>query len=71
VRRIDATTKRGSPRRFGLDPADVASYLVPYHLNAIADGGNAEHQARYLRPLGHSLAVSEYERVVRATILPR
>ncbi len=66
---MDVVAKRGSPWLFGLEPSRVASYLSPFHLNVIADVGNAEYQASYLKPLGRKLVVSECERVVQATVL--
>jgi methyltransferase (TIGR00027 family) len=65
---MDVVVKRGVPWLFGLEPSGVASYLSPFHLNLIADVGNAEYQASYLKPLGRNLVVSECERVVQATV---
>ena len=65
---MDVVAKRGSPWLFGLEPSCVASYLSPFHLNLIADVGNAEYQASYLKPLGRKLVVSECERTVQATV---
>jgi len=65
---LDVVAKRGSPWLFGLEPSCVASYLSPFHLNLIADVGNAEYQASYLKPLGRKLVVSECERTVQATV---
>lgn len=66
---MDTMAKRGSPWLFGLEPADVADFLQPFHLRLIEDVGNADYQARYLKPLGRSLEVSEMERVAQATML--
>jgi methyltransferase (TIGR00027 family) len=66
---MEVVAKRGSPWLFGLEPSCVASYLAPFHLKLIADVGNAEYQASYLKPLGRKLVVSECERVVQATAL--
>jgi methyltransferase (TIGR00027 family) len=66
---MDMMTKRGSPWVFGLEPSSVASFLEPFHLQVMADVGNADYQARYLKPLGRSLVVSECERIVQATVV--
>lgn len=66
---LDVVAKRGSAWLFGLNPSSVASYLSPFHLNLIADVGNAEYQARYLEPLGRRLVVSECERIAQATVI--
>lgn len=66
---VDGMAKRGAPWLFGLEPAGVAAFLQPFHLRLDEDVGNAEYQARYLKPLGRSLAVSEVERVAQATVL--
>jgi O-methyltransferase involved in polyketide biosynthesis len=66
---MDVVAKRGAPWLFGLEPSSVASFLKPFHLNLIADVGNAEYHARYLKPLGRNLVVSEGERVVQATVI--
>lgn len=65
---LDMMVKRGSPWLFGLEPSGVASYLSPFHLHLIVDVGNAEYQAKYLKPLGRNLVVSECERVAQATV---
>jgi methyltransferase (TIGR00027 family) len=66
---MEVVAKRGSPWMFGLEPSRVASYLSPFHLNLIADVGNAEYQTRYLGPLGRKLVVSECERIAQATVM--
>lgn len=66
---MNAMVKRGSPWLFGLDPSNVAAYLEPFHLHLIADVGSAEHQARYFKPLGRNLVVSEIERIAQATVV--
>lgn len=53
---------------FGLEPADVPSFLQPFHLSLIEDVGSADYQAKYLKPLGRDLFVSEMERVVQAVV---
>jgi methyltransferase (TIGR00027 family) len=67
---VDFVAKNNAPWLFGLEPASVASFLQPFHLQVIADVGNADYQARYLKPLGRNLVVSEIERIVQATVLP-
>lgn len=69
VKLMDTVAKRGAAWLFGLEPSHVASYLAPFHLDLIADVGNAEYQTRYLKPLGRELVVSECERIAQATVL--
>ena len=52
-----------------LEPSSAASFLKPFHLHLIADVGNAEYQASYLKPLGRNLVVSEAERIIQATVI--
>lgn len=59
---------RQSPWIFGLEPANVAAFLKPFHLNLSADVGNKDYQEKYLRPLGRELVVSEMERIAHATV---
>ena len=66
---MDVVAKRGAPWLFGLEPSSVASYLKPFHLHLIADVGNAEYQASYLKPLGRNLVVTEAERIIQATVI--
>jgi methyltransferase (TIGR00027 family) len=66
---MEMVAKRGSPWLFGLEPESVASYLAPFHLRLIADAGHAEHQARYFKPVGRKLVVSEIERIAQATVV--
>jgi methyltransferase (TIGR00027 family) len=60
------TVAKNAPWIFGLEPAEIASFLAPFHLALIADVGSADYQAQYLQPLGRSLVVSEIERIVHA-----
>lgn len=66
---MDVVAKNNAPWLFGLEPSRIPSYLSPFHLHVIADVGNAEYQARYLKPLGRKLVVSEGERIVQARVL--
>ncbi len=66
---IERVAKGGAPWLFGLEPESVASYLAPFHLRLISDVGQAEHQARYFKPLERELAVSAIERIAQATVL--
>lgn len=50
--------------RFGLDPARVSAFLAPYGWREQEQLGSQEAQARYLRPRGRALGVSELERSV-------
>lgn len=42
--------------------------LEQFHLNLLADVGNVDYQAKYLKPLERNLVVSEAERIIQATI---
>jgi O-methyltransferase involved in polyketide biosynthesis len=66
---MDVVAKRGAPWLFGLEPSGVPSFLKPFHLRLIADVGNAEYQASYLKPLGRNLVVFEGERSVQTTVI--
>jgi len=66
---MDYAAKNNYPWIFGLEPSNVPSFLKPFHLNLMADVGNADYQARYLKPLGRTLFVSEAERIVQATVI--
>ena len=66
---MDVVAKNNAPWLFGLEPSCIPSFLKPFHLHLIADVGNAEYQASYLKPLGRNLAVSEGERIVQATVI--
>jgi len=66
---MDYVAKNNYPWIFGLEPSNVPSFLKPFHLNPIADVGNADYQARYLKPLGRTLVVSEGERIVQASVI--
>lgn len=66
---VDGMAKRGATWLFGLEHAEVAAFLQPFHLRLEDDMGNADYQARYLQPLGHNLEVSEVERVAQATVI--
>ncbi len=64
---LDVVSKQ-APWIFGLEPSGVAEFLKPFHLALVADVGNADYQAKYLKPLGRSLVVFEGERVAQARI---
>lgn len=66
---MEQVAKGGAPWLFGLEPASVASYLLPFHLHLSTDVGHAEHQARYFKPLGRELVVSEIERIAQASVV--
>jgi methyltransferase (TIGR00027 family) len=62
------TVAKQSPWIFGLEPASLRAYLEPLNLSLVADVGNADYQAKYLRPLKRELSVFEGERVAQATV---
>jgi methyltransferase (TIGR00027 family) len=66
---LDLVAKNNAPWLFGLEPSNIPAFLEPFHLQLIADVGNKEYQAQYLKPLGRSLVVSEVERIVQATVV--
>lgn len=66
---MEVVAKRGAPWLFGLEPSSAASFLKPFHLNLLADVGDAEYQTSYLKPLGRNLVVSEAERIIQATVI--
>lgn len=57
-----------APWVFGLEPSDIRVYLQPFHLDLVADVGNAEYQEKYLKPLKRDLAVFEGERIAQAVV---
>lgn len=59
-----------APWLFGLEPAEIKDYLLPFHLSLVADMGNQEYQEKYLKPLHRTLDVSEIERTVQAVVVP-
>lgn len=67
-RMMDIVAKNGAPWIFGLEPLEVPSLLREFNLQAVADVGDADYQRMYLEPIGRSLAVSEVERTVQATV---
>jgi O-methyltransferase involved in polyketide biosynthesis len=52
--------------KFGIAPADVAALLREYGWIEREQVGPAEYAARYLRPAGRDMPVSEIERFVQA-----
>lgn len=58
----------GSPLVFGIDPAELASYLSDLGLRLIEDVGTADYEERYLKPLGRELSVFEGERAAFAGV---
>ncbi|HYC20722.1 MAG TPA: SAM-dependent methyltransferase [Candidatus Bathyarchaeia archaeon] len=66
---VDYVAKHNIPWIFGLESSSVPSFLKPFHLNLTVDVGNADYQARYLKPRGRTLVVSEAERAVQATVI--
>jgi methyltransferase (TIGR00027 family) len=64
---LDVVAKQ-SPWIFGLEPIGMGAFLQPFHLTLLADVGNTDYQAKYLKPLGRTLVVSEVERIVHASV---
>ena len=59
---------RQSPWTFGLDPAELRSYLRPFHLSLISDVGDADYQEGFLKTLGRGLTVFAGERIAQAAV---
>jgi O-methyltransferase involved in polyketide biosynthesis len=51
---------------FGLAPGRVAAFLEPYSWKELEQVGSQEYTARYLKPTGRTLPVTEIERAVYA-----
>lgn len=66
---MEMVARRGALWLFGLEPSNIGSSLSPFGLRLLADVGNAEYQARYFKPLGRTLIVSEIERIAQATVV--
>ena len=59
----------GSPLVFGLNPAELQTYLAERGLNLVADVGAADYQERYLKPVGRELNVFAGERTALAVVM--
>lgn len=57
-----------APWIFGLEPAEIQSFLAPFHLKVIEDAGSAEYRERYLKPRGRALDIFAGERIVSAVV---
>jgi methyltransferase (TIGR00027 family) len=66
--RLMAQVQKDSPFIFGLEPSGIPDFLGLFHLNPVADVGNADYQEKYLKPMGRHLVVSEIERIVQAVV---
>jgi O-methyltransferase involved in polyketide biosynthesis len=67
--RLERVAKSNTAWTFGLEPATLKDYLKPFHLDLVADIGNADYQEKYLRPMQRELAVFEGERVAQAVVI--
>ena len=67
-RMMDRVAKQ-SPWIFGLDPANLRSYLQPFHLVPVADVGTADYQESFLKELDRTLPVFAGERIVQAVVV--
>jgi O-methyltransferase involved in polyketide biosynthesis len=52
--------------RFGPDPEQVGAFLSEYGWQEVEQLGSAEFTARYIRPTGRAMPLSEMERAVYA-----
>jgi methyltransferase (TIGR00027 family) len=66
---LSFASKVGSPMIFGLDQAEVATYLADRGLRLVEDVGAADYQARYLEPTGRVLDVFDGERAAYAEVV--
>lgn len=62
----DQTVVKSQLWQFGFDPASVGAFLSEYAWKEVEQVGNAEYQARYLKPVQRDLLVMEIERAVHA-----
>jgi methyltransferase (TIGR00027 family) len=60
--------RQPEPWYFGIAPSRLEAFLRERKLTLCEDRGSEEHLARYVRPLGRDLLVSEIERVARARV---
>lgn len=63
-----SASRQPEPWHFGIEPSRLEAFLGERGLSLREDMGAVEHIARYLRPLGRALAVSEIERVALAAV---
>lgn len=56
---------------FGIDPSKLRAFLADRGLVLREDLGAEEHIARYLQPIHRDLAVSQIERIARASVASR
>jgi methyltransferase (TIGR00027 family) len=63
-----SATRRPADWYFGIDPARLESFLSERGLTFREDASAEEHLTSYVRPLARQLAVSEIERVARASV---
>jgi methyltransferase (TIGR00027 family) len=68
ARQMMDSMAHSAPWIFGLEPSSLAAFLKPFHLTRSEDVGNADYQAKYLKPLRRDLVVFEGERIVKATV---
>jgi len=59
---------QGEPWVFGIEPAELASFLADRGLELIEDIGAADYRSRYLNPTGRRMALSEGERIAVAEV---
>jgi methyltransferase (TIGR00027 family) len=64
-----SASRRPEPWLFGIEPSELKTFLDGRGLTLCEDVGAEDHVARYLRPIGRDLPVSEIERVARARVL--
>lgn len=66
--RMMNVVSKSAPWFFGLEPAEITTFLNQFHLALQADVGSTYYQEKYLKPIERELAVSEVERVALATV---
>jgi methyltransferase (TIGR00027 family) len=60
--------RAGERWTFGIDPAELRTYLAERGLDLIEDVGSLEYRRRYMRPLGRHMKGYEFYRVALAQI---
>ncbi|MEL6535693.1 MAG: SAM-dependent methyltransferase [Bacteroidota bacterium] len=61
---LQGLKKAGLGWYFGLDPQQLPQFVGEYGYTVQEDVGHAEHQERYLRPIGRTMLVAPIERIV-------
>jgi methyltransferase (TIGR00027 family) len=63
-----AVERVGEPWTFGIDPAELSTYLAERGLKLIEDVGSLEYRARYMKPSGFHMRGYEFYRAALAEV---